>query len=440
MKANRKILGYAAGVLFLYLLYYGWFILYIPTGKMDIANIFIFVVSLLLVVFGVHLLKKEFSITGFFLVTYFLTLAVNNLNLNIYQEYKTFQDMYFFFGGGILFAAVTSIRFKKLVKIPSFGFDIQWVAIGISLLYIALQVRIFMETGIRFVSDEWSSIYSDNYVIPGLSGVTEVLRWCSLMFIADSKNKYYKIFFVLSAIIATILNAKRGDAMRILIFLGVLYFYKIDYSQKKKIMLKIIASILAILCIHSGWGAYREMKRGASEYAVVHHNKRNITNNEFIRWVYGYSAMSFETLKQAYIENPYENNFGIGALKSPFIRITGGNEAILEEEAKYHDISMRGGANAATFLCRFVKDGGYFFFVGVTILGIYIAFLESICRSNQLVGGHAFLLMLTFISQFGNYYVYPSYFYAIHLYIVFALLLSKKPLKEKEDVFQTINQ
>lgn len=430
MRIERKYINWFIASVVLYFAYYFVYYISISKGKIDFANVIIFSLSMLIVMIGVHRLKDGMTISSLFMVAFFCTLSFNNLNLSYLQDYKSLKDIYFFFAGPLFFIICTSLRFKGTVKSSKFGINILWVTTMIFAVHLLAQSYIFGEAGVRFLSNDWLSLSSYKYVIPGISGIVDITRWLCLMFFCETKNKYLKWLIVISLIVFAGLNAKRGDIMRILFFLGIWYFYGREKTIKN-IKMKVLM-ICLIGCVALGiLGNYRQAKRGW-EKGQLSLMAESVVDNDFLVWTYTYSAINFDVLKAAFIDGEYNSGIGLDPLMTPVIRLTGGSNAVLEHSRQYETKGLKG-FNASTFLGVFIRDAGYFYIIGVVILGIILSFFESLCLSNGWIGGHVFLLLLTVLAIFGNYYVNVSYVYAFFLYVFLQMIVCSSSTSIKED-------
>ena len=87
------------------------------------------------------------------------------------------------------------------------------------------------------------------------------------------------------------------------------------------------------------------------------------------------------------------------------------------------------GFNAATFLSRYIMDFGYFYFLELIMLGIYIGFIEKMAIYNKCKGVYAFILSLMLLYAFGEYSMVAYYVVAI----LFTIFLYSFIIKEEND-------
>lgn len=378
------------------------------------TNLFIVFVSAFAFVTGIIDLKKYgITISNVFRICFFGILILNSFNLSGLQREKTIIDAYYYLFGPILFAVAFKIYEKspKVKILKGFCVNADMIALVIVLLCVVTKLRIFLIVGFRVFSNSWSTAQTEQFVMQGDSGVASMFMWLSLMMVPVIKRRWLKICAIAVPIMCAFLSASRGDFMRMAIYLLVLWiacYGSRFFSRKNIIKLSLIAVILIVL--FSVWGSYRQQKRGWSEKTTMGYLLNSRTDNEVINWAYGYTGINFDVLKQEYIEGDITNEFK--ALLVPLMRLTGGSSAV---ESYYKSVETKGlnGFNASTFLANFVKELGMLYFIDIILLAMMIIVLDMLALSVRFVGGHLFIIMMTALTIFGNYYINVNMFFSI---------------------------
>ena len=159
------------------------------------------------------------------------------------------------------------------------------------------------------------------------------------------------------------------------------------------------------------------MKRGWKDPATAISNLlESRTDNMVINWAYGYTGINFDVLKQEFIEKEKTEEFK--ALFLPVIRILGGNKAI-EEYNKTINTRGLNDFNASTFLSYYIRELGLFYFIDVILTALIVILLDWLCCLVGFKGGRLFLLMMTALTFFGNYYIMPNLFFTMIIGIIY---------------------
>lgn len=400
---------------FIFFVGYCVYALIFPELKINYVNVLIVVSCTILIGIGIHNIKKfGITIDSVFILCYFGVLIVNNLNISALQMEKTLMDYYYFFCGPMIFVLILYIVEKLPVKPlrKRLHINANIVASLFFVIYIIMKVYIFHRTGIRLFSNAWSTSQSPSFIIPGISGISSMFMWLTLMMLPDVSNQKLKMTVIFLAILLDgIFPASRGNAMRIVLMAIFLYVYKHgQHVFYRRNLTKCICIVITIFVIFSFWGDIRQEKRGyGTEYNIGLY-LGSYLNNDTINWIYSYTALNFDVLKQCFLGR--EPTYELHALLLPIMRISSGNKTI---QTYYDSIYTNGlkGFNASTFLSNFILEFGAFYFVEIVVLGLIVSLLSLWCRWCKLRGGYAYLLMLTAFSFFGNYYLVPFFLYTL---------------------------
>ena len=362
-----------------------------------------------------------------FLCSFFGVLIFNNFNISALQMEKTITDIYYYFFGPLVFAEILYLFERKKIKYYFSGFQLNPNFLGgvIAGLCIIFYLRVFSMTGIRAFGNEWLSSQSSNYVIQGSSGMSNLFMWLCLMMV-PVVNKKLKIILIIIPVFCAFLSASRGDIMRIALYLLMMWmaFAGKKIATRRNIR-KFMIIVAIILVFFSAYGNYRQEKRGWN--STIGYMLQSKVDNDLINWAYAYSAINFDVLK---LYTSSEPTMEIELLYTPIMRITEGADAV---ENYYNSMYISGlhGFNAATFLSYFIKETGYFYFFQVAILAIIIGIMDKICLSINFKGGHIFLLMLTTLNVFGNYYLIVSLLYSLIAGMILYFISDIKKAREK---------
>lgn len=435
---NKNVLLINKNIALLYLLTVCVYVFYMIFGNswfFDWASLLIFMGAMLAFYIGMNDVRMHGgSLSNVFMISYFGGLAMNCLNLSQLQEPKNLVDAYYFFVGPIIFYYILrfgenrkiGLRFKSLIKI-----DPNKLGLILYFIYLAAVLYLFSKVGIRFVTDEWSSMDSKYYVVPGLSGFVGSLRWVLLILLPEVKTKY-KVLFVMTAFISGLLMAKRGDAIRVLVF-ALMYIVATYKIFKPKMFMRFIVIVFGIMVLFSEWGDYRQLQRGWEVSQTVGGLLNSSVENNVVNWIYGYVGINYDVMKQFYIEAPF--SWEMKEIFLPIIRIIGDASSV---EEYYDDTGMHGlnGFNAAPFIANFIYELGPLYIFDIALLGGIVSFLSNLCMRFNVVGGRLLLMMITALCFSGNYYLNVNLFYALLLSImIYGLIDTKKEGGKKNDEF-----
>jgi len=236
-------------------------------------------------------------------------------------------------------------------------------------------------------------------------------------------EKKYAIIAVLSIILFSgILHVKRGDIVRVFVFLMIYYsFIKIYLHQLNlQFISKIILAVIILITVFTVFGEYRLEARGAGSGIILEYLGSKVDSVAFA-WLYGYMTFNFEIIKLYFEMTPlYEFNT-FKELVAP----TG--------EDKYIGVGTSG-FNAATFLRYYIIAFGIFYFVGLFFYALIVGLLVVIAKKIRFIGLEIFIFTLLFLNLFGDYLILRSVFMSI----IFSLLLFPFLKLEKNKFLQGI--
>lgn len=354
---------------------------------------------------------------------------LNTFNLSLLQTPKTFVDFYYYFIGSISFGLCLVVGERvlnhKLKRVEIFSvFNANFVATAILIVYILLFLYSFSKTGIRFLANDLSSLSSYKYVIPGISGLLSILLVVLLMYIPCVCIPLKVIISISVLFFSGLCNMKRGDIMRILLFL---LLYVILLVGKRLFTMKYLTFTgICLIFLVIGFtviGDYRQNSRsgGAAGMPTITDISEGKLDSDVFNWIYTYTSINFDVLKLHY-DVPVSNYPDMAVI--PIRRVFGDSDWILEYTSKAGTGSLRG-FNASTFISFSIHDFGVLYFVELFVMGILISFVSRFALELRFTGIYVFMLMLILISVMGNYFVVQSYFFAFC--VAFILMWFTKP-------------
>jgi len=405
---RQNIYIYSIVVLFMALMYP--IIVFDSINKANPVNFILYVFSLSIFLYAIFSIRaNNLNTYNVFLFFYFFALFFNTLNLSFKQFEKTVLDVYFYLLPPLIVflflflfenLKVYKLKFKGILKI-----DVTTVYILILFMYIAIKLYIGFVVGFRIYDYNDLSIIpsGDKYTIPGLSGVSALLQWLLIILIPYVKKRYVVVSVISIIILSGIMNVKRGDIIRIMIFILLYYIFieiqlkKLDMNKVKNIFLGIIVGIVIFVL----FGEYRLEARGGTESLIIEYLGSRI-DSVTVSWLYSYFSFNFEILKKYYEFIPtYQPDH--------LLELFGAN---LNHEQIGLETTISG-FNASTFISPFILDYGYFYFFEVYFFAFFIGVLIYIIKKIDFVGLYIFILMLMALMVFGDYLINRAMFVTI---------------------------
>lgn len=388
----------------------------------DRVNFLIGILSLSLVYFAVKsILAKQVTSHNVFLLFFFGSMFTSTWALSSFQTSKSIEDVYFYFFGPLCFALVLYLFERKkninLRKIKPFV-NVHLIYLAFLFAFICIKLYIGFTVGWRInsLSDSTYLESGSEYVIPGISGIAAILQWQLLIFAPYVKKKYVICAIIAIVILTGILHVKRGDVLRLMMFLFIWFLNNQlkgkAFSVGKKVKALVIVVIGFLLFVESG--NFRQDARGGSENDL----KSNIGMKDApisLAWFYGYVSINYEVVRYYFNSKPSNSPNSILSLLSS------------DDDGKPpEDTHSINGFNASTFISGFVKDYNYLYFLEMIAFGIIIGIILIVIKSQGFLGGYLFILSLLAFSFFGNYLSNRSIFLSILLSICIYPILNKK--------------
>lgn len=396
--------------------------------SINFYDAFIFICSISIVFLAINNINQMgIKFVNVFSVSYFGAIALNSFKLSIFQENKSFLDFYYFFMGPLLFVLIISYFENKTskksnrIKILSVLTEEQ-LTLMLLFAYLVTKIYIVSQTGIRLFDGNWDDTRLTLYIIPGVSALNDILMYILLMQIPMIKsNKFKLVLIVLIILLSGILMAKRGNIVRIFLFL----FFYVLYNFKNKISLK--NKLVVFLCIviffisFASIGNYRQKMRGIDNVNnIISQNLGVDLGTPVFNWVYAYIGINHDVMKQIFYE--YPNTFSLKGLYLPLGRLVHGNQWVSNyyDYYKTHGIN---GFNASTFLSFYIADWGQLYFICLIIYGIILGFILRLCIFMRYHGGYIFLITFGSLLFFGNSFIMPTVFFSIIIGIFFRFFI-----------------
>jgi oligosaccharide repeat unit polymerase len=400
-------------------------------NKYNSVNFLFYEISLLITLFAFNDIKKN-NINSYnvFLFVYFISLFFNTLNISTKQLYKTPEDLYIFLIGPlvlfIVLYCIEKIKYKRINYINILKFNPNTVYIILIIMYIGLKFYIGMKVGFRVYdySDTSIIVSGSKYVIPGISGLGTITQWLLIIFIPYVKKKY--VFFAILSIIifSGIMNVKRGDIIRVLIFMMLYWVFIQHYLNRinKKMLIKLVTITFLFISVFVVFGEYRLEARGGASGEIIELLGSRI-DSVVISWVYSYMSFNFEVLKLYYSFTP---NYEMLHLYELF----GAN---LERESKSLTVTISG-FNAGTFIQQFMIDYGKLYYFELFVFSFIVSLIVIVSKKMNFIGLYIFLIMLMALLVFGDYILNRAIIMSIIMaIIIFPFLKIKKQKNSNEN-------
>lgn len=422
--SSSKLLKKTFIIFFLILSYI--FSYFIIDSSPSFFSVFVYVYSLIFLFFSISIFgKNKYDLAPIFMIPFYGVLL-----LSCYKVSKLQTEYNLEFASVVIIGSLVmsiSLLIVDRIKIPlincKFNIEANVLIKLLLILYIVLKVFIIHKTGFRLEA-LIGGVRQDGsvYVIPGISGLAAILQW-TLLISFPLVNRRTKIFIVTFILVFSLLAAKRGDVVRVIIYLLLYYFiYKDKYIYLFKAKFKAIIILLFFLFIYS-FSYLGDLRQKAydQDFSVVELLKSNFDNSAFA-WFFGYTGFNFEVLSRFSLSDNYYFPMSVAI---PFSRGVISNEDILDYSEKLSSNRVSG-FNASTFLGPMVFDMGQFFWIELLMFILSLYILIFFARGSGSVGTIIFIMSLLILCPFGNYFLSSQFYYAILFSSLLNLLIKKK--------------
>lgn len=417
------ILGLVTAILYFGLYFFSHFS---DGASFSFANLAIFSLSLALIAGGIlGIFNNSYCVTSYFLTSYFFVLSLSCVHVSGLQSKYNWDFFYVAVFGGLLFALLLAI-FDRIAfpRITSrILIDANLVAAVLILTYIALKYFILSETGTRLATfQDVTKHNGDMYALAGFSGLALVLQSTLLMMFPLIKKHYKFIIIVLVATFA-VLHVKRGDVMRLAIFL-ILYFLitggYLSYSRLKLKSLGLVLGCAVIVVIgHSYLGNVRQSLY-SPDYDI-----KTIADSRYdsdaLSWFFTYTGMNFEVLSRIDLQGLYGYPRSIMLPVDRYVD----PDSVQEYYDRMSTENVRG-FNASTFLGPMVLDMGRMFWVELMIYCVLALLPLAAAKMCGADGARIFMISMVVLLPFGDHIMQPAYYISMLLSPFLFIFLSKR--------------
>lgn len=419
-KSKTKAIGRGLVIWLVCMTLYVAYVLFHLDYSLGFVNVMIAGIAFAVFIYAVFDVSKNgLRVYTSFLVTYFIFLFFNNLNLSAMQVEKNLVDIYYF----IFLPLVFTLPFASLDKRVDFrrGGESRRLESGISfldlvtivliVLYLYIRFTSIEKTGLRFLSPGFDAEVASEIGASGEgTGLSTCLMWTIIMLIPSVRNKYIKLFSMAIILFTCIFLLKRGSMIKVLFFFVCYALVEIGPIRlSRKTFLIFLVIVLVGGYFFALWGDNRQKARGASSDYSVSSVMRSRVDNDTISWIYAYTALNYDVLKQFAIDGEPTGEFK--ELLKPVNRLIYGNQ--IYEETDFDFSQSLNGFNSATFLTPFVKELGPYSMLSIVLLGFIIRLLIYFSATCNARGVYAMLVSNAGLAFFGNSFSTPTVAYAI---------------------------
>ncbi|PMH28906.1 hypothetical protein BCU71_19395 [Vibrio lentus] len=378
-------------------------------------NVFLYMLSGVLLLWALTSVCID-NINGvnIFVAFYFGSMFFNTLNLSEKQHYRELIDIYYFILAPLIL--IFFVHWAERVKVNTksfyigFKFEVNKLYLLILAIYVFLKLYIGFKVGFRIMDygDVTMIPSGDKYTIPGVSGVSAVLQWTLLVLVPFVKKRYSALAVVCIIVLSGILHVKRGDIMRVMLFLSIYSISKYLSSNKISVsfLLKCFSLLFLILLTFTIFGQYRLAARGGDASVILTYLGSRV-DSVLVAWIYSYFSFNFEVLKLYFDVEPIYN---FAHILSPFLSF--------EEAPGVGGVTISG-FNAATFIAPIILDFGVFYPIELIFYSFFISLSIVSFRVLGFSGARYFIYTMLALMIFGDYFYERS----IILSIVFFMLL-----------------
>lgn len=417
---NKAIFSYVCSIAFLAIF---WLNSSVYVYKYTPTDVFFLISSIIICILSLYsILMHGIKTYNLFFLTFYFFLFLNSLHISKLQSSMSFIDIYYIIFGSLVFGLF--LYFGETIRIIGFKkykfININLIYLLLIVIYVLISGYIYFTVGYRILDTDTLYRYQnkDLYVVAGVSGLHAILMWTILILCPHVKRSLSQIG-IITILLTSILQINRGNIVRIMMFLILLYLIKHRITYKTVFATLMTLAILLMVFTYAGEVRQADSNNPFSIGNSLHSN----VSNEYINWLYAYSAVNFEVLKN--IAEDHKPEYYPNTILMPINRLAGDNYKssieFLEELGEY---SVGGGFNASTFLSTFIFDYGNWYFVELILFSCLLGILIILAKYYQLTGVYIFITMLTTLTIFGNYYTLVPFFYSTIL-SMFLLICSK---------------
>lgn len=425
VKANimnpKKLLIYS----FLLLLY--CVMLLDDNNLYSLAGFFMFLYSLLSLEIAFQDIKQyKFNSFNLFMLVFYSSLLANTLTFANIQLEKNWVDVYYF----LYVPLITSLflYYVEHIKIEYINLKVPKInatklALFLLIIYLILKSYIYMKTGIKLIDFMNGKFFlkEDTYVVPTITGLSNVVQWLLVISLFYVSNKL-RIVIITFLVTVAILNVKRGDIIREILFIVLMFIYINKYKFNRAFFRKLMLSFFGLVLVFAVLGEIRQEAR-SQNFNINTQIKGKIDNTAF-NWIYGYVALNFD-VSIKYIKDERKRLMYPFVVLEPISNLIG----FKQEIAEYYDYTWNyrlNGFNAAPYFAPFIRDMGMLYFVEGFFYSLILAYLIYLTKILKSEGTYIYILMLVSLSFFGPYLFNPQMFYTVLIGLFYTNFIKKK--------------
>ncbi len=413
--SNNRVKVYLCGLFLLLVIAFFAYVIHSDSDARSFFNIITYLISLGVVAWGLlDILKRGICVSNVFACSYFAFLAFNCFYISGLQVRKSWSSIYYLVIGSLLFimilrmfetCRVIRIHCKTRLK-PDLLATVCFVC------FVFLKMINFYMTGIRLFDHDFSNDGAKNYMIGGLSGLSELFMWISLMFIPVVKKKLRIVIAAGCFLLYGVFAVSRNNMMTIAIFLAIclMQHYGSRFLNNRKLIRSLAIMSVVVLIAFTLFGNYRQQQRGWNNVSgTIEYLLESKSTNSVINWTYAYTSINYDVLLQCMVETNHPGS--LYSVLEPLVRLFGDVSAI----AKYNDAAFHihglNGFNASTIWGPTIYELGDMYLFGVFLLGLIVGIWILIARSEGAKGFEVYLVTWAAMSVFGNFYTISVYFF-----------------------------
>ncbi len=362
---------------------------------------------------------KSWNIFGLF---YFFSLWVNCFQLSDFQVEKTLFDFFAMFLGPLLFLlllfSVEKIKVAPFnVKINLINLNFVYFVGVVSYCLICLHIGKTAGWRILAIQEEHRIISGNEFVVPYFSALRSILSWILVILAPYAKKRYAIIALAAIVVFSVILQVKRGDLIRILLFGGIYFIYQAKGMHNKKVKYGILGLVALTIIIFVLFGQWRIAQSG-NNWQTINQITGIKFNSAFLAWLFGYLIIQFDvfSLSSSFLFFPNYKMEELWKLVAP-------------SYSAQEWIVPINGFNAGTAFWGFVRDYGGFFIIEMFIFGFIINGLILLSKKTDCKGAYCFVCMLCALLVTGNYFTNRTIIAAI-IFSNIIFLFTKNNKKE----------
>lgn len=413
--SNNKVKVFLTGIFLLLMIAFFASLLHSDSDARSLCNIITYLISLGVVAWGLlDILKRGICVSNVFACSYFVFLAFNCFYISRLQVRKSWGSIYYLVIGSLLFILILRIfETCRAIKIRcKTRLNPNTLAAICFVCFVLLKMVNFYMTGIRLFDHDFSNDGAKNYMIGGLSGISELLMWISLMFIPVVKKRLRIIIAAGCFLLYGVFAVSRNNMMTIAIFLAVclMQHYGRRFLNNRKLIRSLAVMSVVVLVAFTLFGNYRQQQRGWNNVSgTIEYLLDSKSTSSVVNWTYAYTSINYDVVLQCMAEAYHPGS--LYSVLEPLARLFGNVSAIAKYNDEVFHIHGLHGFNASTIWGPTIYELGDMYLFGVFLLGLIVGTWILIARSEGAKGFEVYLVTWAAMSVFGNFYTISVYFF-----------------------------